>query len=120
MQTKRKRLAVNITTTNTWTQLSDEAGTYTVPNLARHTGTIIGWGAANLGPNAATVEIAFSADSSIADVERMYAPVSLATATNYESYAPRRLRAGEGLWARAVGVAPNVTFWATVDEVQEN
>lgn len=112
-----RQLVVNITTTNTWTQLKDlaTAAAYTVAAGAR---ADIKWlDAKNLGANAATVEFAISTDSTITDDERLWPPVSLAQYEHKEDDKGHVLPATFGLWARAVGTTPNVTFMGYVLEI---
>lgn len=112
-----RQLVINITTTNTWTQLTEGAGgsAYTVPASSR--GDIKLLSANNLGANSATVTFGRGANSTIDDNERIWPSIPLATGEFAEDDDIHVLRTGEGLWARAVGTTPNVTFNATILEV---
>jgi hypothetical protein len=112
-----RQLSVNITTTNTWTQLNDlaTAAAYTVGAGAR---ADVKWlRAINYGVNLATVEFAISVNNTITDNERIIPPVPLTTGESLFDDSGSVMAETWGLWARAVGTTPNVTFLAFVLEI---
>lgn len=113
-----RQLVINITTTNTWTQLTEGVGgsAYTVPANSR--ADIKFLSANNLDADAAVINFAVSTNSTIADNEYIWPiGVSLATKEYADDDSVHVMRAGEGLWARATGTTPNCTFNATVLEI---
>jgi hypothetical protein len=112
-----KQLRVNITETNTWTQLTDAStgSVYAVPASSRADIKLLT--AENLGANDADVSFAISADSTITDVEREWPDPTLATGEFAIDDSVRLIPASQALWARATGTTPNVTFKATVLEI---
>lgn len=108
-------LEVNVTTTNVWTQLLQQGGAaYTVP-IGR-TADVRWLTAISLGANIATAEFALSSGSSVADVSRACAPIPLTQYETLKDSDGHALKDGYGVWARAVGTSPNVTFRAYILE----
>jgi hypothetical protein len=115
MASETKQLTVNVTASNTWTQLILlGGGAYIVAGLRASFKNLR---ATNLGANSVTVEFALSPTSTITDDERLNAPVTLATLESWTDGGPFAAPTSYGLWGRAVGAAPNVTFAATALEV---
>lgn len=112
-----RQLVVNITVSNTWTQLLEGAGgsAYAVPSGARAEMRLIS--ARNLGANSAVVDFAISTDSTISDVERFDPSPTLLTGEFAMDNAVYIIRALEGVWVRATGTSPNVSFRASILEV---
>lgn len=111
-----RQLVINITTTNTWTQLTEGVGgsAYAVPASGR--ADIKFLSANNLGANSANVSFAIRSDPSIADGNRVWPNPLLATGEYANDDDVHVMRAGEKLWARAVGTTPDVTFRASILE----
>lgn len=113
MTTQRTvELNVNITASNTWTQVNDQStgSPYTVSASSRCDVRDITM--MNLGANSATVEYAISPDSSVSDAERKLPPVSVPSGGHYEGSRQHTMPETFGLWARVVGTSPNVTVSA--------
>jgi hypothetical protein len=112
-----KQLRVNITTTNTWTQLTDAStgSAYTVPVGGRADIKLLT--AENLDADDADVSFGISANSTIDDVEREWPDPTLATGEFIIDDSVRLIPASQALWARATGTTPNCTFKATILEV---
>lgn len=120
MSDTERQLTVNITTTNTWTQLLEGNGgaVYAVPSGSR--AILAALWAGNIDTDSVTVEFAISINSTIDDAERILLPKTLLTNEEYEAAPVGRrdaLLSAEGVWGRAVGTTPNVTFRATIMEV---
>ena len=112
-----RQLSVNITTTNTWTQLKDlaTAAVYAAPAGGR---ADLKWlKAINFDADIVTVEFAISTTSTITDNERIIPPIPLTTDESLFDDSGSVLPATFGLWARAVGTTPNATFLAFVLEI---
>ena len=111
-----RQLTINVTASNTWTQLIQGHGgsAYTVPGGGRADIKLLE--AINLGANAATVTFAIAPTSTIADDERIWPSPSLNAGEFAQDDDVQVMQAGEGLWARAIGTTPNVTFRASVLE----
>jgi len=112
-----RQLSVNITTTNTWTQLKDIAtgAVYAAPAGGR---ADVRWlKAINYDTDAVTVEFALSVTSTITDDERLLPPISITQYQQVRDTDGLVLPATWGLWARAVGTTPNATFLAFVLEI---
>jgi len=117
MTTTARQLTVNITTTNTWTQLTEGHGgsAYNVPAGGR--ADIKELRAINIGANSTKVIFAISSDSTISDDERVWQEPAILTGEMIRDDDVHVMRAAEGLWARATGTSPNVTFRADILEV---
>lgn len=111
-----RQLTINITLTNTWTQFTEGVGgsAYTVP-VGGHADIRL-LSANNLGANDANVSIAVNANSTITDAMRIWPNPPLATGEYADDDDIHVMRAGQALWARAVGTSPDVTFCATILE----
>lgn len=113
MPTQRTvELSLNITTTNTWTQLLDQSTglAYTVPASTRC--DIRDITAMNLDTDSVTFEYAIGPDITITDAEKKLPPITLAAGSHYEGSRQHTIPVGMGLWARVVGTTPNVTVSA--------
>lgn len=108
-----RQLTINITTTNTWTQLTEKVGgsAYTVPGGGRM--SIKNLTANNLGANSANVSYAINSNSTITDAMRIWPNPLLATGEYAADDSVFVMEAGQALWARAVGTTPDVTFNAS-------
>jgi len=115
-----RQTVVNVTTTNTWTQLTEGAGgsAYAIP--AGGKGIAKSLKAINLDSDPVTVEFAISTDGTISDAERIWPPVNLSSQYDQamdEHNVTYAMQENEALWGRAVGTTPNVTFRADVLEI---
>lgn len=115
--TVTRQLVVNVTTTNTWTQMLEGNGgaAYTVPVGARADTRLIS--AFNLDSDSVVVSFAISTNGTIADAERILQSPQLDEGDYAEEDSVQIIQAGEGLWVRATGTTPNVTFRASILEV---
>jgi hypothetical protein len=110
-----RELVINITTTNTWTQLLTSKGgaAYTAPVGGRFDISTINVQNRDAS-DSVTIEIAISANGTIDDDEHIWPyPIALAAKESARDDDRHIAIAGEGLWARAVGTTPNVTVRAT-------
>lgn len=120
MADTERNLAVNITATATWTQMTNGAAgsAYAVPTGGR--ALLASLTLMNLDSDSVVVEAAASINSTIADAERFIPPTTL---LQYESVAfgddgeREVLESTEGVWIRATGTTPNVTARGSVVEV---
>ncbi len=104
-----RELAVNVTSTATWTQMQEDGSNYEVPASSRS--DIKNITAVNLhASNSVIVDFAISADGSIGDVERVGYSVTLAAGAYVELDTVRIMNAAKRLYVRATGTTPNVTF----------
>lgn len=118
MTTQRTvELFLNITASNTWTQVLDQStgSAYTVSASSRC--DVRDVSALNLGANPVTFEYGIGPDATITDAERKLTPVTLAAGSHYEGSRQHTIPAGMGLWARAVGTSPNLTVSAQALEI---
>lgn len=113
MTTQRTvELNLNVTTSNTWTQVLDqETGlAYTVPVGARcNVRDITG---INLDAEAVTFEYAIGPDATITDAEKKIPPITIPSGGHYEGSRQHTIPESMGLWVRAVGTTPNLTVSA--------
>jgi len=117
MATTTKSLVVNVTTTNTWTQMLDEAtaAAYAVPAGGR--ADLRSLMALNLDTDSAVVDFAISADGTISDAERGFPSATLATGEYALWDAVQVVVENKGVWVRTTGTTPNTTFRASILEV---
>lgn len=118
MGSTTRQLVANITSTNTWTQLTEGAGgsAYAVPSGGRATLRFIS--ALNNDSDEALIEFAISTDSTISDAERVLQPVTLDADGGFaESDDIQVIQQNEALWARVTGTTPNATIRASILEV---
>lgn len=111
-----RQLTIAITTTNVWTQLTEGVGgsAYTVPASSRADCKLLS--ANNLGANSANVSFAVRSNVSVVDANRVWPNPLLATGEYASDDSVHVLRAGEALWARAVGTTPSIVFDASILE----
>lgn len=112
-----RQLSINITTTNTWTQLKAAGSNYAVPVAGR--GVAKSLSAINLDVTSATVEFGISVNSTIDDVEKVWPPIAVQPGYSIQDQhnVTHAMEASQAVWARAVGTTPNVTFRADVLEI---
>jgi len=117
MASVTKSLVVNVTASNTWTQMLNEAtaAAYTVPTGGR--ADLRALMASNLDSDSGVVDFAISADGTISDAERGFPSATLATGEYALWDAVQVIVENKGVWVRVVGTTPNVTFRASILEV---
>lgn len=119
MGTVTRQLVLNITTTNVWTQMLQGNGgaAYVIPSGGR--GIVKSLTAMNLDSNSGTVEFAISTNSTIADAERVWPPITVPAGgvAQDEHNVTYPMQSLEGVWCRVVGTTPNATFRADVLEL---
>ena len=117
MASQTKSLVVNVTTTNTWTQMLDEetAAAYTVPVGGR--ADLRALMASNLDSDSGVIDFAISDNGTITDVERGLPSATLAAGEYALWDSVLVIPTGKGVWVRVTGTTPNTTFRASILEV---
>lgn len=117
MANTTRSLVVNVTTTNTWTQMLEEvaATAYTVPGGGR--ASMVTFIALNLDSDSVVIDFAISSDGTITDIERGFPSATLATGETALWDSTVIIPAAKGVWVRATGTTPNTTFRASILEV---